>query len=69
LRAGEAGGGDAKGLNRLVEDDDSSGVKPEHFGKLRNILARLFSARVVVDMDLPGFRLHALKGEMRRFGP
>jgi proteic killer suppression protein len=56
-----------KGLRRLVQDDDPSGVNPEHIGRLRNILARLSSARVVADMGLPGFRLHALKGEMKGF--
>ena len=56
-----------KGLKRLYEDDDSSGVNPDHAGKLRNILARLDAARTVADMDLPGFRLHALKGDLRGF--
>jgi proteic killer suppression protein len=56
-----------KGLKRLFQEDDPSGVNPEHVGKLRNILARLSAARVVADMDLPGFRLHALKGEMKGF--
>ena len=56
-----------KGLRRLYEDDDGSGVNPDHAGKLRNILARLDAARTVADMDLPGFRLHALQGELRGF--
>jgi proteic killer suppression protein len=56
-----------KGLKRLFQEDDPSGVNPEHAGKLRNILARLSAARAVADMDLPGFRLHALKGEMKGF--
>ena len=30
-----------KGLKRLFEQDDASGVNPEHVGKLRNILATL----------------------------
>ena len=56
-----------KGLKRIYEDDDPSGVNPEHSSKLRNILARLDAARTVADMDLPGFRLHALKGERQGF--
>jgi len=32
---------------------------------LRDILARLDAARFVADMDMPGFRLHPLKGEMK----
>ena len=40
---------------------------PDHAGKLRDILARLDAARTVADMDMPGFRLHPLKGEIERF--
>ena len=56
-----------KGLKRLYESDDPRGVLAEHAGKLRDILARLDAARVVADMDLPGFRLHPLKGELKGF--
>lgn len=54
-----------KGLKRLFQEDDPSGVNSEHVGKLRNVLSRLSAARSVTDMNLPGFRLHALKGEMK----
>jgi proteic killer suppression protein len=56
-----------KGLKRLHQEDDASGVNPEHVNKLRNILARLTAARAVADMDLPGFRLHSLKDELKGF--
>ena len=56
-----------KGLKRLYEDDDPRGVTGEHVGKLRDILARLDAAATVEDMDLPGFRLHALKGNLKGF--
>jgi proteic killer suppression protein len=36
-----------------------------HVQKLRDILARLDAARTVADMDIPGLRLHPLKGELR----
>ncbi len=39
----------------------------EHAEKLRDILARLDAAGDISDMDLPGFRLHPLKGEFRGF--
>jgi proteic killer suppression protein len=39
----------------------------EHVVKLRDILARLDAARAAVDMDIPGFRLHPLKGEFKSF--
>ena len=56
-----------KGLKRLYEDDDRRGVLAEHLPKLRNILARLDAAASAEDMNLPGFALHALKGELEGF--
>ena len=54
-----------KGLKRLYEDDDPRGVIAEHLVKLRDILVRLDAAGTVGDMDLPGFKLHPLKGELK----
>jgi toxin HigB-1 len=56
-----------KGLKRLYEVDDARGVMAEHVAKLRDILARLDAARTVADMDVPGFGLHKLKGELKGF--
>ena len=56
-----------KGLRRLHQDDDRRGVISEHAEKLRDILARLDAASAAEDMDLPGFRLHPLKGELKGF--
>ena len=56
-----------KGLKRLYEHDDSRGVIAEHGLKLRDILARLDAARVIADVDMPGFKLHSLKGEWKGF--
>ncbi len=54
-------------LKRLYETGDRSRLTPEHVEKIENILARLDAAVAVEDMDLPGFRLHALKGDLRGF--
>lgn len=54
-----------KGLKRLYEDDDPRGVHAEHLPKLRNILARMDAAVTVDDMNLPGFRLHRLQGQLQ----
>ena len=54
-----------KGLKRLFEQGDPRGVNPEHVGKLRNILVTLHAAPTVDHMDMPGFRLHPLKGELK----
>ena len=56
-----------KGLRRLYKDDDPRGVPGEQAAKLRDILARLDAASSPADMDLPGFRLHPLKGEWKGF--
>lgn len=55
-----------KGLKRLFEEADPSGVNAEHVGKLRNILATLNAAPTLSHMDLPGFRLHP-KGQTKGF--
>jgi toxin HigB-1 len=54
-----------KGLKHIYEDADPRGVMAEHVVKLRDILVRLDAAHAPADMDLPGFRLHALRGEMK----
>lgn len=56
-----------KGLKRLFEEDDHRGVHAEQAVKLRDILARLDASSTLRDMDLPGFRLHALKGEWKGY--
>ena len=56
-----------KGLKRLRDDDDPRGVMAEHVQKLRDIIARLDAAGNVADMDLPGFRFHPLKGDLKGF--
>ena len=56
-----------KGLSRFYEEGDSRGVNTEHVEKLRDVLARLDAAASASDMDLPGFRLHALKGNLKGY--
>ncbi len=56
-----------KGLKRLYEDDEARGVSSDHIEMLRDILARLDAASEISDMDLPGFRLHPLKGDFRGY--
>lgn len=40
-------------------------MSPRHVAKLTRILAVLDQSGVPGDMDLPGFRLHALAGSLR----
>ena len=56
-----------KGLKRLYEEDDSRGISADHAVKLCDILARLDAAVTVADLDVPGFRLHPLKGQEKGF--
>jgi toxin HigB-1 len=56
-----------RGLKRLFEDDDRKGINAEHVEKVRRILAHLKSSSQPEDMDIPGFRLHLLRGDMEGF--
>jgi len=56
-----------KGLQRLFVDGERRGVRPDWIEKVENILAVLNRARVPEDMNLPGFRLHPLKGKLKGF--
>ncbi len=56
-----------KGLKRLFEKGEAKGIRPDHVEKVENILFVLSRARKPEDMDLPGFRLHRLKGNLKDF--
>jgi proteic killer suppression protein len=51
-----------KGLKRLFETGERGGVRPELAARLRRQLDVLNHARTPTDMNLPGYRLHQLKG-------
>ena len=54
-----------RGLKAFYEGRTARRVAPEHVAKLRDILAALDLSRGPEGMDLPGFRLHALKGRLK----
>lgn len=56
-----------RGLKRLFEDGEPKGVHAEYVEKVVNILAVLSRVTRAEDMDLPGFRLHRLKGDLKNF--
>lgn len=56
-----------KGLESLHINDQTKGVKQSHVKRLRQILALLNTATTLDDMDLPGLRLHPLKGDLAGF--
>jgi toxin HigB-1 len=51
-----------KGLRRFYETGSLAGIQPQHAERLRMQLAALDTAHVMDDMNIAGFRLHALKG-------
>jgi len=54
-----------KGLERFFLTGSKSGIIPEHAARLQILLTRLHGAVAAPDMNMPGFRLHALKGGMK----
>ncbi len=56
-----------KGLKLLFEEGNRRRVLPDYADKIERILARLEEASEVGNMDLPGFRLHPLKGDLADF--
>ena len=54
-----------KGLRRFYETGNAAGVKAFHKKRLRFQLAALDTAVRIEDMDIPGFRLHPLKGDRK----
>ena len=54
-----------KGLRKYFESGSLAGIQPAHANRLKMQLAALDTAQVIEDMDIPGFRLHPLKGSER----
>ena len=53
------------GLRRLWERDDPSRLNPDHAGRIFRILDDLAAAIKPSQMNLPGYRLHRLRGDRR----
>lgn len=51
-----------KGLKKYFETGSKAGIQPEHANRLKMQLAALDTAVAIEDMDIPGFKLHQLKG-------
>ena len=54
-----------KGLEVFFTTGSTKGIQSVHAKKLRMQLAALNTATVIDDMDIPGYRLHALKGNRK----
>ena len=54
-----------KGLKRFYETGSTAGIQPDHKKRLRLQLAALDTSTTIEDMDIPGFKLHPLKGQRK----
>lgn len=53
-----------KGLKAFFETGSKAGIQPHHAPRLGRQLARLNAARGPEDMNVPGWRLHPLEGNL-----
>lgn len=56
-----------KGLKLFYEKGDTSKLQAQHISKIRLILTRLDASTSVEEMNVPGYGLHRLKGELKEF--
>ena len=56
-----------RGLKRLYERDDRSGVRPDILETVERIMTVLDTATTPQALDIPRFRLHRLKGNLEGF--
>ena len=56
-----------KGLKRLFEQNDRSGLRADLTDKIERILSVLDAASAPQALDLPGYRLHQLKGDRKGY--
>jgi toxin HigB-1 len=56
-----------KGLQRLFQHDDGSKLPPDMVARIKLILSTLHAAQEIEAMNIPTFRLHPLKGELKGF--
>lgn len=56
-----------RGLKRLIERNDKSGLSAGHLPRIMDIVANLNIAKNPNDMNVPGYQFHALKGTYKGF--
>lgn len=56
-----------RGLKRLYEQDDRSGIRGDLVDTVQEILTVLDDAVTPQEMNLPGYRFHPLKGDLKGF--
>lgn len=53
-----------KGLRLFYETESTKGIRADHAKRLKRMLGFMDRAAVPADLDIPGWRLHPLKGEL-----
>jgi toxin HigB-1 len=56
-----------RGLKRLYERGDQSGIRPDLVKTVEEILTVLDESTTPQELNLPGYRLHSLKGDLKGF--
>lgn len=56
-----------KGLKLFYEKGDTSKLQTQHVSKIRLILTRLDAATTPEELNVPGYSLHQLKGDLKAF--
>ncbi len=54
-----------KGLKRFYETGSARGIQAKQEKRLRMQLAALDTAKEINDLDIPGYKLHPLKGDRK----
>lgn len=52
------------GLEAFFRTGSKAGIQPAHAAKLKCLLAQLDQAEVAQDMNVPGWRLHLVSGDL-----
>jgi proteic killer suppression protein len=52
-----------RGVERFFRSGDTSGINAQHAARLRRLLTSLNASAAPAGMNLPGYRLHRLRGD------
>jgi len=53
-----------RGIEVFFKKGSKAGIQPHHAAKLSRLLAHLDRSKLPEDMNIPGWRLHALGGDL-----
>lgn len=54
-----------RGLKRLYERGDGRKIRADQRNRIQDVLFHLDNAQAPEDLNLPGYRLHQLKGDLK----